>query len=248
MSDGSAIEWTEATWNPVTGCTKVSPGCDNCYAERLAYRLQAMGNPRYRNAFDLTLHHDQVGLPLRWRDPRTVFVNSMSDLFHDDVPDDFIAKVFATMQEAHWHTFQILTKRPGRMASWTRRHRPDPLPNVWLGTSVEDQRWAGIRLPKLLEAPASVRFLSCEPLLEALDLTGFLETGGIHWVIVGGESGPAHRKILPKWARSLRDQCVRAEVPFFFKQWGGRTAKSGGRTLDGDTWDQLPGPALIRSL
>lgn len=248
MSDGSAIEWTEATWNPITGCIKVSPGCDNCYAERLANRLQKMGNPRYQNGFEVTLHPDQVSLPLRWRDSRLVFVNSMSDLFQDDVPDDFIASVFDTMEAAHWHTFQVLTKRPGRMASWARRHRPDPLPNVWLGTSVEDQRWADIRIPKLLETPATVRFLSCEPMLGTLDLKSYLKEGSIHWVIVGGESGPGHRKILPRWVRSLRDQCVRADVPFFFKQWGGRTAKSGGRALDDRTWDQLPGPALIRSL
>lgn len=240
MSDGSAIEWTEATWNPITGCTKVSPGCDNCYAERLALRLQAMGNPRYRNGFEVTLHPDQLDLPLRWRQPRMIFVNSMSDLFHDLVPDEFIVEVLATMERARWHTFQILTKRPGRMASFMRRHRPKPLPNVWLGTSVEDQRWARIRIPKLLATPAAVRFLSCEPLLGALNLGAWLSPGKIHWVIVGGESGPRHRPPLPRWVRSLRDQCREADVPFFFKQWGGRTAKAGGRTLDGRTWDQMP--------
>ena len=199
-----------------------------------------MGNPRYRNGFNVTLHEDQLSLPLRWREPRVVFVNSMSDLFHDDVPDEFIDAVFATMEAAELHTFQVLTKRPGRMASWTRRFRPAPLPNVWLGTSVEDQRWANVRVPILLETPAAIRFLSCEPLLGPVTLTRWLASGELHWIIAGGESGQAHRPILPGWIRTLRDQCRATGVPFFFKQWGGRTAKAGGRILDKRTWDEMP--------
>lgn len=240
MSDGSAIEWTEATWNPVTGCTKVSPGCDNCYAERLARRLQAMGNPRYRNGFAVTLHADQVELPLRWRQPRMIFVNSMSDLFHDDVPDEFIVGVFRTMERAGWHTFQVLTKRPGRMASFLKRNQAQPLPNVWLGTSVEDQRWATVRIPKLLTVPAAVRFLSCEPLLGPVSLERWLRSRSIHWVIAGGESGPGHRPIQSRWVQGIRDECRATGVAFFFKQWGGRTSKAGGRTLDGRVWSQMP--------
>lgn len=265
MSDKSAIEWTEATWNPVTGCDRVSEGCDHCYAQTLAKRLKAMGNPRYQRdgdsrtsgpGFGLTLHHDQIDLPFHWHKPRRVFVNSMSDLFHDDVPDDFIADVFQVMAQADRHQFQILTKRPGRMASLLARWQSSSeladlveLPNVWLGTSVENQRWADVRVPNLLQTPASLRFLSCEPLLGPIDLRleGTEEVLNarlpqIDWVIVGGESGPGARPMHPDWARSLRDQCVDARVPFFFKQWGGRTPKAGGRTLDGRTWDGFPAP------
>lgn len=283
MSNGTTIEWTEATWNPVTGCDRVSEGCDHCYALTLAKRLKAMANPRYQRdgdprrsgpGFGVTLHEDQLELPLRWRSPRTVFVNSMSDLFHDKVPDGFIARVFATMAIGQRHTFQVLTKRPGRMASlvgrgyfqglvsslvldrytWTDVSRLEPgvfrwpLPNVWLGTSVENQRWADVRIPKLLETPAAVRFLSCEPLLGPIDLDDLWPrtvhrsdyVNKIDWVIVGGESGPGARPIDPEWARSIRDQCVAAAVPFFMKQWGGRTPKAGGRELDGRTWDEMP--------
>lgn len=243
MSTG--IEWTDETWNPVTGCTKVSPGCDHCYAERITNRFGGPG------AFDtVVLHPERLDRPLHWRTPRRVFVNSMSDLFHDAVPDEFIAQVFEVMAMAgdeHGHTFQVLTKRPGRMASWMRRHlgedqnwaRNAPS-NVWLGTSIETQKWVDVRLPKLLETPAAMRFLSCEPLLGPLDLSGWLDKpwcpthdfpGGfciedcgdrrrLDWVIVGGESGPKARPMHPDWARSLRDQCVAAGVPFFFKQWG----------------------------
>lgn len=278
MADKSAIEWTDATWNPVTGCDRVSEGCDHCYAQTLAKRLKAMGNRRYQRdgdpktsgpGFGVTLHWDQLGLPLRWRQPRVVFVNSMSDLFHDDVPDDFIANTFLTMAVTPQHTYQVLTKRPGRMASLLRRWEGTPdcgelvgLPNVWLGTSVENQKWANVRIPKLLRTPAAVRFLSCEPLLGPVDLEavqvgkdggfgalycedtaegcGPVGNATLGWVIVGGESGPNARPMDPDWARALRDQCVRADVPIFFKQWGGRTPKAGGRELDGRTWDEMP--------
>lgn len=247
MSDRSAIEWTSATWNPTTGCDRVSPGCDHCYALTLAKRLRAAGNPRYQHdgdprtsgpGFGLALHPDKLDQPLRWRRSRLVFVNSMSDLFHQDVPEAFIRRVFDVMAQAGQHQFQVLTKRPGRMASVVRRVQPEPLPNVWLGASVEDQRWARIRIPKLLETPAAVRFLSCEPLLGPVDLSTWLWR--IDWIIVGGESGPGFRSMQASWARRLRDQSVLSGVPFFFKQWGGRTPKAGGRDLDGRTWDQMP--------
>jgi protein gp37 len=234
MSDKSAIEWTDATWNPVTGCTKVSPGCKHCYAERLAHRLQAMGNPRYRNGFAVTLHPDQLTLPLRWRASRRIFVNSMSDLFHEAVPADYIRRVFETMAQADWHVFQVLTKRAERLAVLAR-DLPWP-PNVWQGVSVENARYTS-RIHYLRAAPASVRFLSVEPLLGSIPK---LPLDGIDWVIVGGESGPGHRLVDPAWVREIRDQCVAAAVPFFFKQWGGRSPKSGGRILDARTWDEMP--------
>lgn len=241
MGDHSAIEWTDATWNPVTGCTKVSPGCKHCYAERLAARLQAMGNQRYRNGFAVTLHADQVDLPLRWVQPRRIFVNSMSDLFHEAVPEAFIARVFAVMVRAPWHVFQVLTKRADRVAELASR-LPWP-PNVWQGVSVETARYTW-RIERLQRVPAAVRFLSVEPLLGPIPA---LPLNGIDWVIVGGESGPRHRPLDPAWVRDIRDQCLRAHVPFFFKQWGGKTSKSGGRILDGRTWDGTPHPEL-RSL
>ncbi len=234
MGDKSAIEWTDATWNPVTGCTPISAGCDHCYARTLSERLRLMGVGKYMNGFEVTLHHQVVSQPLRWRSPRRVFVNSMSDLFHARVPLDFVAQIWDVMLRCPQHTFQILTKRPERMARWTREN-PAP-PNVWLGTSVEDRRVVN-RIDRLRECRAGVRFLSCEPLLGPLlnlDLTG------IGWIIVGGESGPGYRPIDVRWVRDLRDQCVRHEVPFFFKQWGGSTPKAGGRELDGETWTQFP--------
>ena len=234
MGDKSAIEWTDATWNPVTGCTKISPGCKNCYAERLAFRLKEMGNPRYKNGFKISLHPGQLELPLRWGEPKMIFVNSMSDLFHEVVPDDYIRKVFATMVKADWHIFQILTKRAERLAKLAPE-LPWPA-HVWQGVSIESQTYTK-RVTALLKVPAAVRFLSVEPLLGPI---GNLPLNGIHWVIVGGESGPHHRTIKPEWVREIRKQCLTAEVPFFFKQWGGRTAKSGGRILDGRTWDQMP--------
>lgn len=283
MGDRSKIEWTDATWGPVTGCTKVSEGCDHCYAETIAHRFA--GTKAYPNGFDVTLRPERLDQPLHWRRPRRIFVNSMSDLFHKDVPDEYIARVFAVMALAPQHTFQVLTKRPGRMRSllgseafrprvetealrlktqqWAAGEYPCgrkaegrtrwtfpgwPLPNIWLGTSVENQKWADVRVPQLLATPAAIRFLSCEPLLGLVDLTGsgiqqtYWLTGrpgwgpeesvgdvvmqpltiapSLDWVIVGGESGPGARPMHPDWARSLRDQCLAVGVPFLFKQWG----------------------------
>ncbi|GIF99613.1 DUF5131 family protein [Catellatospora citrea] len=243
MGDNSRIEWTEATWNPSTGCDRVSSGCDNCYALALAKRLKAMGQARYQNdgdprtsgpGFDVTLHPDTLDLPTKWRRPRLVFVNSMSDLFHARVPIDFIREVFKTMADTPQHTYQILTKRALRL-----RRLADSLdwpPNVWMGVSVEDQA-ALDRIDHLREVPAAVRFLSCEPLLGKLE---GLRLDGIHWVIAGGESGPSYRPVDPDAVRLIRDECVRNEVPFFFKQWGGPTPKAGGRILDERVWDQMP--------
>ncbi len=245
MADKSAIEWTEATWNPTTGCTKISLGCKNCYAERLALRLQAMGNPKYANGFRLTLHEDALDIPLRWKKPRLIFVNSMSDLFHEDIPPDFIRRVFETMQKAHWHIFQVLTKRAERLAELAPQ-LPWP-PNVWMGVTVEEQRYT-YRIDLLRTVPAAVRFLSLEPLLGPLPN---LNLKGIHWVIVGGESGPGARPMRPEWATDIRDQCLAADVPFFFKQWGGVHKKRAGRLLEGRTWEQMPAfsqPALALPL
>jgi protein gp37 len=326
LGDNSSIEWTDATWNPVVGCRKVSAGCDHCYAERL---VNGRMRNRYPAGFDtVVLHHDRLEQPLRWRRPRKVFVNSLSDVFEEQVPDAFIVQLFAVMAIAERHTFQVLTKRPGRTVSLLNGrcdcrggHAPGihfrsqvqyqthllgreinlmerwPLPNVWLGTSVENQRWADVRIPKLLEAPAAVRFLSCEPLLGPIDISPWLpchcpegpasmpagcaecahpanarpspsDATPIDWVIVGGESGPGARPMHPDWARSLRDQCVAAHVPFLFKQWGEhrwvasarydaetrcrvdgpsvpeRVGKSAaGRELEGRNWDQFPTPS-----
>ena len=252
MGDKSGIEWTDATWNPTTGCDRVSPGCDNCYALDLAARLKAMGSAAYQQdgdprtsgpGFKLTLHPDRIDQPLRWKRPRRIFVNSMSDLFHPDVPSYYIAAVFDVMAAAHQHSFQILTKRPRRMAELSHGATFGerwPLPNVWLGTSIETDRYA-FRTDYLIATQAATRFLSLEPLLgplPSLDLTG------IDWVIVGGESGFGARPMDPQWVREIRDRCVDAGVPFFFKQWGGRTPKAGGRELDGRTWDEYPGRPL----
>lgn len=235
MAVGSGIEWTEATWNPVTGCTKVSAGCLNCYAERLSLRLQAMGQPNYRDGFAVRTHEHMLGLPLRWKQPRTVFVNSMSDLFHDEVPDEFILRVFAIMKRAHWHTFQVLTKRSQRLKvlapelDWPR--------NVWMGVSVESAKeMRRIDELRATDGPA-VKFLSCEPLLTAL---AGLELTGIDWVIVGGESGPGARPMQESWVTPIRDLCADAGVPFFFKQWGGARKKTTGRQLQGKEWLQMP--------
>lgn len=239
MATTSSIEWTEATWNPVTGCTKVSPGCKHCYAERMAARLQAMGQPRYRDGFALTLHEDLLELPLRWRKPRVIFVNSMSDLFHADVPAEFVARVFATMRAASWHTFQVLTKRADRLRELAPA-LPWP-PNVWIGASVESARYAH-RVADLVQVPAQVRFLSVEPLLGPIPN---LPLDGVHWVIVGGESGPGARPMDPAWVRELRDACLARDVPFFFKQWGGVNKARTGRLLDGRTWDAMPATAAV---
>lgn len=236
MSDRSAIEWTQATWNPVTGCTKVSPGCDHCYAETFAERFRGVAGHPYEGGFDLTLRPERLEQPLRWHRPRMIFVNSMSDLFHEDVQTTYVQQIFEVMGRAHQHTFQVLTKRPGRMASILRQIQPDSLKNVWLGTSIELDRLVW-RADKLRDTPAAVRFLSLEPLLGPLPS---LDLSTIDWVIVGGESGPHHRPVDPGWVRDLRDRCIQEKVPFFFKQWGGRTPKAGGRILDGRTWDDLP--------
>jgi protein gp37 len=234
MATKSTIEWTEMTWNPVTGCTKVSDGCRHCYAERLALRLRAMGNRRYANGFKVTLHDDLVDLPRTLRQPRVIFVNSMSDLFHEDVPEEFIGRVFETMAACPQHTFQVLTKRSRRLKAMGDR-LPWPK-NVWMGVSVEDARVLS-RIDDLRHVPAAVRFLSCEPLLGPMD---DLDLEGIAWVIVGGESGPGARPMRQEWVESILKQCRRAKVAFFFKQWGGTRKHKTGRTLNGRTYDELP--------
>lgn len=289
MSDNTAIEWSEATWNPTTGCNRVSPGCDNCYALTLAKRLKGMGSAKYQTdgdprtsgpGFGLAVHDDALSIPLRWRRPRRIFVNSMSDLFHDEVPDPFIGKVFAVMRAADQHVFQVLTKRHARMRSLLAGNVHDwyvaelrtlapglaptwPLPNVWLGVSVEDQKWADIRIPALLDTPAAVRWISAEPLLGPVDLTCIARpsaqqpemlldvlgrrygvpgiwqapmSAGLDWVIVGAESGPGARPMDQSWARSLRDQCAADGVPFFFKQWGEWCHQD---QLHPDVWTQI---------
>jgi len=241
VAQNSAIEWTEATWNPTTGCTKVSLGCANCYAERMAFRLKAMEQPRYANGFTLTLQEDIVELPLKWKKPRIIFVNSMSDLFHKDVPDEFIIRCFKVMTEASQHKFQVLTKQPGRAAELAANIEWSD--NIWMGTSVENSKYVS-RVRTLQKVPAKVRFLSVEPLLGSI---GRLPLKGIHWVIVGGESGPKSRPMKIEWVRKIRDRCVAADVPFFFKQWGAfgddgvrRSKKANGRQLDGKIWSEMP--------
>lgn len=230
----SSIEWTQTTWNPTTGCSKVSPGCKNCYAERMTARLEGMRHPKYNNGFTLTLHEDALDAPLRWRQPQLVFVNSMSDLFHEDVPLDFIERVFAVMREARQHRFQVLTKRSSRL----RELAPgiEWPGNVWMGVSVERSNYRS-RIDDLRATPAHTKFLSLEPLLGPL---ARLDLRGIDWVIVGGESGPGARPMAAEWVIDIRDQCQRATVPFFFKQWGGRNKKATGRELEGRTWDAMP--------
>lgn len=275
MTTRTTIEWTDTTWNPITGCDRVSAGCDNCYALHLAKRLKGMGAEKYQldgdprtsgPGFGVTLHPTVLDEPLRWRKPRLVFVNSMSDLFHNQVPDEFIAKVFAVMIAAPEHTYQVLTKRHGRMRSllrstrfqdlltseltklWHIEHTAElaPLeripPWIWIGVSAENQTWAERRLNALADVPASVRFVSCEPLLGPIDLTAWL-SGCLNWVIVGGESGPNNRPVDLDWVRDIRDQCVSAKCALFFKQIGGRNPKTGGRLLDGRTWDEFPDAA-----
>ena len=234
MAQSSSIEWTEATWNPVTGCTKISPGCRFCYAERMAHRLEAMGQPRYADGFRLTLQPDLVELPLKWKTPRVIFVNSMSDLFHKDVPTEYIQACFDVMNRASQHTFQILTKRPER-ALEISGDLPWPN-NVWLGTSVENADYAW-RSSTIAKTPAAIHFLSVEPLLGPIPK---LPLKGIEWVIVGGESGPGAREMKPEWVRPIRDKCIAMNIPFFFKQWGGVQKSRTGRILDGRTWDETP--------
>jgi protein gp37 len=234
VATNSAIEWTEAMWSPLTGCDKISPGCKHCYAERMAIRLQAMGQANYVNGFKLTLQKQALELPLQWRKPRAVFVNSMSDLFHKDVPTSFIHRVFEVMRKAYWHQFQVLTKRADRL-----EHLAKELiwsPNIWMGVSVENQSYV-YRIDHLRRTPAQIKFLSLEPLLGPLP---DLDLRGIDWVIVGGESGPGARPMKPEWVRDIRNQCQRAKGAFFFKQWGGVHKRKTGRRLDGRTWDDLP--------
>jgi len=238
MADGSAIEWTDATWNPVTGCTKISRGCDNCYAERFAERFRGVPGHPFANGFDLALRGERLGQPLAWRRPRMIFVNSMSDLFHKDVPHSFIDKVFDTMEQATWHTFQVLTKRSSIMRDYLRGRygeRSGPA-HIWCGVSIEDGQ-AKSRVTHLRDAPAGLRFLSIEPLISPV---GSINLTEIDWVIVGGESGPGARMVQPAWVRDVRDQCVSQGVAFFFKQWGGLRPKSGGRLLDGREWNGFP--------
>ena len=234
MATNSSIEWTDATWNPVTGCDKISPGCKHCYAERLSHRLQAMGNKNYRNGFDVTLQPHMLDHPLSWKSPKRIFVNSTSDLFHEKVPLAYIKRVFRVMNQADWHQFQILTKRAERLEKvsgqldWSR--------NIWMGVSVENEEYLD-RIDHLRRSGAQVKFLSVEPLLAPV---GIVDLGGIDWVIVGGESGPGARPMNHEWVSSIRDQCQQAGVAFFFKQWGGVQKKKTGRSLDGRTWDEMP--------
>ena len=234
MANNSGIEWTESTWNPLTGCTKISPGCKHCYAERMAKRLKAMGQVNYANGFKLTMHEHVLEKPLEWKKPQFIFVNSMSDLFHKDVPLDFIQSVFDVMKRAHWHQFQVLTKRSERLMElspqleWTD--------NIWMGVSVENADYT-FRIDHLRKTGANIKFLSVEPLLGPIPK---MNLKGINWVIVGGESGPGARPLEREWVVDIKNQCVKAKVPFFFKQWGGVQKKKAGRLLDGRTWDQMP--------
>lgn len=234
MSTRSGIEWTESTWNPLTGCTKISPGCKHCYAERMARRLHAMGQPNYANGFRLTLHESAISAPLGWKKPQVIFVNSMSDLFHRDVPVEFIQRIFSVMRSASWHTFQVLTKRSERLLELSPHiNWPE---NVWMGVSVENSDYV-YRIDHLRQTQALTKFLSLEPLLGPLP---GLDLHGINWVIVGGESGPGARPLKEEWVLEVRDQCHAADVPFFFKQWGGVRKKRAGRQLEGRTWDAMP--------
>jgi protein gp37 len=234
MATNSPIEWTDATWNPVTGCDKISPGCKHCYAERLAHRLQAMGNQNYRGGFGLALQPHMLQHPLHWKAPKRIFVNSMSDLFHDRVPLEYIERVFHVMNRADWHQYQVLTKRAERLEEVN--HKLTWAPHIWMGVSVESEKYL-YRVDHLRRTKAHVKFLSIEPLLGPL---GKLNLRGIDWVIVGGESGPGARPMSADWVKDLRNQCRRAGVAFFFKQWGGVQKSKTGRTLEGRTWDEMP--------
>src|SRR3954469_12281257 len=240
MSNHSKIEWTDATWNPLRGCTKISPGCKHCYAQTFAERFRGVKGHPYEQGFDLRLVPEKLAEPLRWPAPKSVFVNSMSDLFHKDVPDEYIERVCRVMQTANWHTYQVLTKRAERLRDLLsgRLRFAAQLPHVWWGVSVENRKHGVPRIDLLRDAPATVRFLSVEPLLEDL---GTLDLSGIHWIIAGGESGHGARPMQKEWALSLRDQCHAAGVSFFFKQWGGARKSKAGRQLDGRTYDEVPG-------
>jgi len=234
MANGSRIEWTESTWNPVTGCTKTSPGCKNCYAERMAKRLQAMGQENYATGFSVAIHERALELPLGWKKPQTIFVNSMSDLFHDGVPTEFILRIFDVMKRANWHQYQVLTKRAERLEelnpilSWQ--------PHVWMGVSVESNEYC-YRIDHLRRTGARVKFVSFEPLLAPVDTA---DLNGVHWAIVGGESGPGARFMKPEWVLEIKEHCQRIGVPFFFKQWGGVRKKQNGRLLEGRVWNEMP--------
>ncbi len=234
MATNSPIEWTDATWNPVTGCDKISPGCKHCYAERMAKRLKAARNPNYGNGFELTLQPHMLARPLEWKSPKQIFVNSMSDLFHDDVPLEYIQRVFEVMNQANWHQYQVLTKRAERLEELGSKL--NWAPHIWMGVSVESEKYLS-RIDCLRRTPAEVKFLSLEPLLGPLPE---MNLGGIDWAIVGGESGPGARPMEAEWVTDIRDQCLRANVAFFFKQWGGVYKKRTGRELEGRTWDQKP--------
>ena len=234
MSLSTSIEWTDSTWNPITGCTKISSGCANCYAERMALRLKAAGNPSYTNGFSITMHEDMLERPLQWKKPQTIFVNSMSDLFHESIPTEFIFRVFDIMRRADWHCFQILTKRSERMLELSPQL--PRMPHIWLGVTVEEQDYA-FRIDHLHNTNAEVKFISLEPLLGPISN---LRLKGIDWVIVGGESGPRARPIKESWVIDIRNQCQAANVSFFFKQWGGINKKKAGRELEGRTWDEMP--------
>ena len=238
MAESSKIEWTDSTLNPVTGCDKISPGCDHCYAERFSERFRGTHEHPFETGFDLTLRPHRVTQPLTWRKSRMIFVNSMSDLFHKDVPSSFVDQVFDTMEQANWHTFQVLTKRSSLLKNYlNNRYKGTQAPDhIWLGVSVEDGKRKS-RVQHLQDSNSAVRFLSIEPLLGPV---GVLDLSGIHWVIVGGESGPGHREMDPEWVREVRDQCLDQNVPFFFKQWGGLRPKTNGRILDGVEWDGFP--------
>ena len=238
MALASSIEWTDSTWNPVTGCTKISSGCANCYAERMALRLKAAGNPSYVNGFSVTMHEDILDRPLEWKKPQTIFVNSMSDLFHEDIPTEFIIRVFDVMRRADWHRFQILTKRSGRMLELSPKL--PQMPHIWLGVTVEAKDYT-FRIDHLKKANAKVKFLSLEPLLSPISN---LHLEGIDWVIVGGESGQGARPLKEEWVIDIRNQCASRNVPFFFKQWGGPRKERYGRMLQGRTWDEMP---ILRS-
>lgn len=238
MADKSSIEWTDATWNPVTGCTKLSKGCEHCYAKRFSERFRGVKDHPYQQGFDLKLWPNRLDLPFEWKRPRYIFVNSMSDLFHENIPSDFISQVFDTMEKARWHTYHILTKRSSRMKDFINdRYRNMSVPShIWLGVSIEERSVLS-RVEHLQQANSTVRFLSLEPLLGPL---AKLDLKGIHWIIVGGESGPRFRPLNTEWVREIRDQCKEEGVAFFFKQWGGIRPKSGGNLLDGRIWNQYP--------
>jgi protein gp37 len=240
MSKNSKIEWTESTWNPVSGCTEISIGCENCYAKRIALRLKAAGSPNYANGFDVTLHPHVLKTPLFWKQPHTIFVNSMSDIFHKDIPTSYISKVFDVMCQASHHRFQALTKRSLRLLQLSPK-LPWPQ-NVWMGVTVENADYT-FRIDHLRQTGAAIKFISFEPLLGPISN---IDLEGIDWVIVGGESGPKARQMQSEWAIEIRDRCLAANVPFFFKQWGGTNKKKNGRTLEGRTWDQMPGKPKIK--